>query len=126
MHLCAIIPFILYGEIYTPLYGLYCSIITASTCISIQLHRKYLDVATYLILRCSMDGIWFAFDVFLTYKLYGTDIFLLLLQTHNLVTFLQIFVGSPTSDNYVLRQSMWNIASAAKCVAVSYGILSKR
>ena len=73
-----------------------------------------------------MDCIWITFDINYISNLYGTDKYLLAFEAHNIVLFLQMFVGNPGSENYARRQSMWNIVSAAKSVFVSYIILSNR
>jgi hypothetical protein len=69
-----------------------------------------------------MTVVRFAMDIYLSYTCCGKDAQMLVIKIHFLIVNLNMLIGSPTTENYILRHSAWHIASAAKAVFVSYMI----
>jgi hypothetical protein len=124
-HLYAILPFILYGDIYEPLYSLYCIIILVTTMTTVQWHAQREPFGILCLVNYIMTVVLFAMDLYVSYTCCRIETYNLVLQLNSLMTFLNMLVGSPTTEHYALRYSAWHLAYAAKATLVSHLIATK-
>jgi hypothetical protein len=122
-HLYAIVPFILYGGIYDPLYSLYCLVIVAASIVSASLHTKRASLSTWMTLNVIMTMTWFSMDIYISNSRCDSETAMLILQSNNIVSLLCIFAYGDTRSA-VIRNSTLNFVSATKSIFVSYLIVT--
>ena len=126
-HLYAIVPFILYGGIYDPLYSIYCIVIMMTSLTYALLNEmkgspKYSPGIIMLVDYVSTMT-WFTMDIYVTNWRCDEKTALDILQMNNavLIMYVVAFYGKP--DEPGIRLFVLNSISAIKSILVSYLIV---